>query len=138
MCSAYFTRPSCQLLRRQRTGLPDAARQSYRRAMERRTVVPFERRPEPLWREAVGWRLRRLRQRRGLTLVEVAARAGISPQYLSELERGLKDPSSEVLAAVAGALDSAVVDVTTLASTDLRHRRASLPTPTTAEVRLAA
>jgi transcriptional regulator with XRE-family HTH domain len=106
--------------------------------MERRTVLPFARRPEPLWREAVGWRLRRLRQRRGLTLVEVAARAGISPQYLSELERGMKDPSSEVLAAVAGALDTAVVEVTTLASRDLRQRPAALPAPTTAEVRLAA
>jgi transcriptional regulator with XRE-family HTH domain len=35
--------------------------------------------------------------------VQTAARAGISPQYLSEIERGLKDPSSEILAAIAGA-----------------------------------
>ncbi|NNM46647.1 helix-turn-helix domain-containing protein [Knoellia koreensis] len=95
--------------------------------MERSTVVRLTRpsraprRPEPLWREAVGWRLRRLRQRRGDTIVEVAVRAGISPQYLSELERGRKDPSSEVLAAVAGALDVTVVEVTTLAATDLRR-----------------
>src|SRR4051794_41788339 len=60
--------------------------------------------PEPLWREALGARLRRRRRARGLTLAEVAARAGVSPQYLSELERGRKDPSSEMLAAVAGAL----------------------------------
>jgi transcriptional regulator with XRE-family HTH domain len=113
--------------------------------MERATVVPLtrtprpRRRPEPLWREAVGWRLRRLRQRRGLTIVEVADRAGISPQYLSELERGRKDPSSEVLAAVAGALDTTVVDVTTLASADLRHRPAAVSSSlTSAEVRLAA
>ncbi|GAB3449920.1 hypothetical protein GCM10027517_36800 [Phycicoccus ginsengisoli] len=75
--------------------------------------------PEPLWREAVGARLRRMRLRRRLTLAEVAAAAGISPQYLSEIERGLKDPSSEMLAAGAG-----VVDVTSLAATDLRHRLA--------------
>ncbi len=37
--------------------------------------------------------------------METAARAGISSQYLSEIERGRKDASSEVLAAVAGALD---------------------------------
>jgi transcriptional regulator with XRE-family HTH domain len=42
----------------------------------------------------------------------VAGRAGVSPQYLSELERGLKDPSSEVLSAVAGALGLTVLDLT--------------------------
>lgn len=107
--------------------------------MEPSIVVPFTRRPEPLWREAIGWRMRRLRQRRGMTIVEVAVRAGIAPQYLSELERGRKDPSSEVLAAVAGALDVAVVDLTTLASADLRHRRAAVSSSlSTTEVRLAA
>ncbi len=59
---------------------------------------------EPLWREVVGRRLRDLRQARGERLADTAARAGISPQYLSELERGRKDPSSEILAAAAGAL----------------------------------
>ena len=38
------------------------------------------------------------------TLVGRLRRAGISPQYLSEVERGRKDPSSEVLAAISGAL----------------------------------
>ena len=68
--------------------------------------------PEPLWREVLGQRLRELRRRRGETLTETAERAGISPQYLSEIERGLKDPSSEVLAAVAGALGATLVDLT--------------------------
>src|SRR5689334_17849030 len=90
-----------------------------------RAVTPVRGRgPEPLWREAVGARLRRMRLRHRLTLAEVAAAAGISPQYLSEIERGLKDPSSEMLAAVAGALGAGVVDVTSLAATDLRHRLA--------------
>jgi transcriptional regulator with XRE-family HTH domain len=61
--------------------------------------------PEPLWRELVGQELHRERTRRGERLVDVAQRAGVSVQYLSELERGLKDPSSEMLHAVAGALD---------------------------------
>ncbi|WP_279098387.1 helix-turn-helix domain-containing protein [Gordonia bronchialis] len=61
--------------------------------------------PEPLWREAAGRVLRRHRRDREERLVETAARAGISSQYLSEIERGRKDASSEVLAAVAGALD---------------------------------
>ena len=62
-------------------------------------VVPLRRpervtRPEPLWREAVGAELRRERLAAGRTLGDVAERAGLSVQYLSEMERGLKDPSS--------------------------------------------
>ena len=68
-------------------------------------------RPEPLWREQVGEVLREARRAAGLRLVDVADRAGVSPQYLSELERGLKDPSSEILAAVTGALGLRPVDV---------------------------
>ena len=73
-------------------------------------VVPFRprsvahREPEPLWREALGQQLRSERRERGERIADVAERAGISAQYLSELERGCKDPSSEMLAAVAGAL----------------------------------
>jgi transcriptional regulator with XRE-family HTH domain len=63
---------------------------------------------EPLWRELVGATLRTVRTRRGERLSDVAERAGVSTQYLSEIERGLKDPSSEMLAAVAGALDLSV------------------------------
>lgn len=59
---------------------------------------------EPLWRDVVGDRLRAARAERGERIADVAERAGMSPQYLSEIERGRKDPSSEMLAAVAGAL----------------------------------
>jgi DNA-binding XRE family transcriptional regulator len=59
---------------------------------------------EPLWRESVGRQLRQERVGSGRRLVDVAGDAGVSPQYLSEVERGLKDPSSELLAAMAGAL----------------------------------
>jgi len=57
-----------------------------------------------LWREVVGEQIRRIRTDRAERLTDVAERSGVSPQYLSEIERGLKDPSSELLAAVAGAL----------------------------------
>lgn len=67
---------------------------------------------EPLWREAAGEELRRERRRAERTLSDVATRAGISVQYLSEVERGRKDPSSEVLAAVAGALGLRMADLT--------------------------
>ena len=48
------------------------------------------------------------------TLAEVADRAGISVQHLSEVERGRKEPSSEVLAAVTGALRLTLADPTRL------------------------
>ena len=78
--------------------------------------------PEPLWREVLGGRLRTLRRQRGRTLSETAAQAGISPQYLSEIERGRKEPSSEMIAAVAGALGTTLVDLTSQVAADLRHR----------------
>ena len=55
-----------------------------------------------------GAELRTERQSRGERLSDVAERAGVSTQYLSEVERGLKDPSSEILSAVVGALDLTV------------------------------
>ncbi|MGA8248445.1 MAG: helix-turn-helix transcriptional regulator [Nocardioides sp.] len=68
-------------------------------------------RVEPLWRESIGRELRRERQRSERRLVDVAREAGVSPQYLSEVERGLKDPSSELLAAMAGALGLSIADL---------------------------
>lgn len=57
-----------------------------------------------LLRRAVGAALRRARQRQGRTLREVAAAAQVSLPYLSEVERGRKEASSEVLAAICRAL----------------------------------
>ena len=67
---------------------------------------------EPLWRDVLGERLRSLRHDREETLGDIATRAGVSPQYLSEMERGLKEPSSEMIAAVAGALDVTLGELT--------------------------
>ncbi len=64
--------------------------------------------PEPLWRELIGEQLRHRRHERRETLTETAGRAGVSPQYLSEVERGLKEPSSEMIAALAGALGTSL------------------------------
>jgi len=78
-------------------------------------IIPIRppREPEPLWRELLGEKLRERRLAERQTLSETAARAGISPQYLSEIERGRKEPSSEMIAAVAGALDTSLVDLAT-------------------------
>jgi len=78
--------------------------------------APSRAEPEPLWREAVGHELRAERRTAERTLADVATDAGVSTQYLSEVERGLKEPSSEVLGAVAGALGLRLVDLTTRVS----------------------
>lgn len=88
-------------------------------------IVPFPssrtpRAPEPLWRELLGAELRRRRHERGDTLIETADAAGVSPQYLSEMERGLKEPSSEMIAAVAGALDASLLELTSGVAEELR------------------
>jgi transcriptional regulator with XRE-family HTH domain len=74
----------------------------------------------PLLREVYGRLLRGLRTRQGRTLAEVATRAGISVAYLSEVERGLKEPSSEVLEAVCVALGSSITGLVGAAHRELR------------------
>ncbi len=72
-----------------------------------------------LWRESVGHVLRQERSARGERISDVAERAGVSPQYLSEIERGLKDPSSEMLHAIAGALELQVPALARRAATGM-------------------
>jgi transcriptional regulator with XRE-family HTH domain len=75
----------------------------------------------------LGRRLRVLRQEQQETLSETAARAGISPQYLSEIERGRKEPSSEMIAALAGALGTTLIDLTEHVAADLRRQMSLVP-----------
>ena len=58
-----------------------------------------------LVRREIGDVLRELRQAKGHTLRQVASRASVALGYLSEIERGQKEASSEILYAVAEALD---------------------------------
>ena len=88
---------------------------------------PEPRPQEPLWREVLGRRLRLLRQEQQETLSETAARAGISPQYLSHVERGRKEPSSEMIAALAGALGTTLIDLTEQVAIDLRRQMSLVP-----------
>ena len=64
-----------------------------------------------LLRHLLGDALRRLRQRQGRTLREVSASARVSLGYLSEVERGQKEASSELLAAICGALGTPLSQV---------------------------
>ena len=57
-------------------------------------------------RRVLGEELRRRRQDQGRTLRQVAADARVSLGYLSEVERGQKEASSELLAAICGALQT--------------------------------
>lgn len=59
----------------------------------------------PVLRQVVGDTLRALRMRQRRTLREVSSSARVSLGYLSEVERGQKEPSSELLAAICSALD---------------------------------
>jgi transcriptional regulator with XRE-family HTH domain len=58
-----------------------------------------------LFRRMLGDALRAQRMRRGMTLREVSAEARVSLGYISEIERGQKEASSELLASLCSALD---------------------------------
>lgn len=64
-----------------------------------------------LLREALGDSLRRVRTDQGRTLREVSTDARVSLGYLSEVERGQKEASSELLAAICDALDVEIADL---------------------------
>ncbi len=64
-------------------------------------------------REAIGSSLRTTRTARRRTLREVSRRARVSLGYLSEVERGRKEASSELLASICEALDIALAELLT-------------------------
>jgi transcriptional regulator with XRE-family HTH domain len=82
------------------------------------------RRPRPLLRTLVGDVLRRNRLGQRRTLADVARDARVSVPYLSEVERGRKEASSEVLAAVCGALRIELSDLLAEVGRDLAKDRA--------------
>jgi transcriptional regulator with XRE-family HTH domain len=67
----------------------------------------------PLVREVIGDVLRRARMSQGRTLREVSDSARVSLGYLSEVERGRKEPSSELLNAICDALEVPLSSVLT-------------------------
>ncbi|MGJ0121443.1 helix-turn-helix domain-containing protein [Williamsia sp. MIQD14] len=75
-----------------------------------------------LLREALGGSLRRVRTDQGRTLREVSTDARVSLGYLSEIERGQKEASSELLSAICDALDVEIADVLLDVSTAMRRR----------------
>ena len=61
-----------------------------------------------LVRQEIGDVLRDIRLQKAMTLRQVASRASVALGYLSEVERGQKEASSEILASVADALDTPI------------------------------
>jgi transcriptional regulator with XRE-family HTH domain len=77
------------------------------------------RRSRPLLRTKLGEVLRRTRLEQRRTLADVARAARVSMPYLSELERGRKEASSEVLAAICDALRVELADLLAEVGRDL-------------------
>ena len=80
-----------------------------------------------LLREVIGDVLRRARNSQGRTLRQVSDSARVSLGYLSEVERGRKEASSELLTAICGALDVPLSEVLTDAGEQMaREERAEV------------
>lgn len=75
-----------------------------------------------LLRRLLGDVLRRQRQRQGRTLREVSSSARVSLGYLSEVERGQKEASSELLSAICDALDVRMSELMREVSDELARR----------------
>ncbi len=73
-----------------------------------------------LLRDALGETLRDARTRQNRTLRDVSTAANVSLGYLSEVERGRKEASSELLASICDALDVELHDVLTTVSHTLQ------------------
>jgi transcriptional regulator with XRE-family HTH domain len=92
-------------------------------------IGPGGHRHQPLLRTLVGDVLRRRRIAQRRTLADVARAARVSLPYLSEVERGRKEASSEVLAAVCEALGLDLADFLTEVRLQLVTRVAPMPRP---------
>ncbi|CAM3655993.1 helix-turn-helix transcriptional regulator [Nocardioides marinus] len=83
-----------------------------------------------LFRRLLGEVLRAHRVDRGMTLREVSAEARVSLGYISEIERGQKEASSELLASLCGALDVPLSSVLRSVSDAVALEEAAMaPTP---------
>jgi transcriptional regulator with XRE-family HTH domain len=92
-----------------------------------------------LFRRLLGDVLRDQRMQRGMTLREVSKEARVSLGYISEIERGQKEASSELLASLCSALDVPLSDVLREVSHAVAVEEAALaPTPISVTARRRA
>lgn len=85
-------------------------------------VRPRAPEPEPRLRTVIGDVLREVRHDQERTLADVADAAAVSLPYLSEVERGVKEVSSDVLAAICDALELELAEVLERSARRLRLR----------------
>jgi transcriptional regulator with XRE-family HTH domain len=91
-----------------------------------------------LYRHSLGDVLRRRRVQQGMTLREVSAGARVSLGYISEVERGQKEASSELLASLCAALDVPLSTVLLEVSSEVaREESLAAPVPITVSARPA-
>lgn len=88
-----------------------------------------------LLRSHIGSALRDARVEQGRTLRDVAASANVSLGYLSEVERGQKEASSELLNSICLALDLSLIDV--VATVQSSMERVEAPTLTVVDINAA-
>jgi transcriptional regulator with XRE-family HTH domain len=86
-----------------------------------------------MFRRLLGDVLRERRLQRGMTLRQVSAEARVSLGYISEIERGQKEASSELLASLCSALDAPLSEVLRDVSEAVAvEEAATAPTPISA------
>jgi transcriptional regulator with XRE-family HTH domain len=93
-------------------------------------------------RVALGVLLRRRREEAEQSLTELSGAADLSPAYLSEVERGLKDISTDRLVAIARALEVSVAELyldlaRSLGSREAMEQRRSWPDDPRMQLRIA-
>ncbi len=91
-----------------------------------------------LFRRFLGDVLRSKRLQRGMTLRDLSAEARVSLGYISEIERGQKEASSELLASLCAALDLPLSEVLTDVSTLVAVEESTTLTPSPQVVASAA
>ncbi|HEY1134227.1 MAG TPA: helix-turn-helix transcriptional regulator [Nocardioides sp.] len=91
-----------------------------------------------LYRHSLGDVLRRRRVQQGMTLREVSAGARVSLGYISEVERGQKEASSELLASLCAALDVPLSAVLLEVSSEVAREESLAEAPVAAAVPITA
>ncbi|MFV0428543.1 MAG: helix-turn-helix domain-containing protein [Arachnia sp.] len=91
-----------------------------------------------LIRHVIGETIRELRMAAGMTLREVSVASTVSLGYLSEIERGHKEASSEVLNAVVGALGTSLSQLLAIVSQKIARGESERALASRRSVALAA
>ena len=103
----------------------------------RRVVSKVAPSPEVLLRRELGEVLREYRTRQGRTLREVSSDATVSLGYLSEVERGQKEASSELLASICRALNVPLSHVLRLVADRIDWAEGRIPPSMTHSMRIS-